>query len=382
MLSHFISEDEVPRESLKDLCDRSYGGNWRSAPDPCPNMYGLEPNVTLLELFHGPTFAFKDAALQFLGNLFPLALAKFNKENAIVLGATSGDTGSAAVAGVRGKSKVNAVILYPNERVSRIQELQMLSFNTNGPDVLVGGGAMAESTNGGVPNVVNSCAVDDASFDDCQGIVKEIFQDKAFVKEKKLLAVNSINVARVLAQMVYYAWSYFRLLDKLVDEHKQTYVELRDTVKVRFAVPTGNFGDVLAGYYCKKYFGALFGNIFELTVASNSNDILTRFFETGKYQVDPKGVAQTLSPSMDIQVSSNFERFLLDVLDGDCVAVKEKLEALKEKGVFEVSGSQLERARREFGAFAVSEEATVGLSWVFGFYLFSSVPTRRSARSR
>ncbi|CAD7957101.1 unnamed protein product [Amoebophrya sp. A120] len=365
VLRLFIGEDEFDDATLKDLCDRSYGGvRWRSGSE-IVQREALD-HITLLELFHGPTFAFKDCALQFLGNLFEVALAKRTHaagakkaaKSAVILGATSGDTGSAALAGVSGKQGVSGVVLYPQNRVSYIQELQMLSFNT------IQTGATDDGKNAGAPpvaqNVVHACSVQDATFDDCQAIVKAIFQQKDFVEQNNVLAVNSINIARVLCQMVYYLYCYFRHNEKILEQRRNLGANLARTnlrlPKMRFSVPTGNFGDILAGYYCQKFFRL--DDIFELVIASNENDILTRFFETGAY-TPAKSVKATLSPSMDIQVSSNFERFLLDVAGGDCAKVAAWFADLKNKKSFEVSPVELQQARKYFTAWCVDETETL-----------------------
>lgn len=226
----------------------------------------------LLELFHGPTLAFKDLALQMLGHLFAELLGKAGRELNIVA-ATSGDTGSAAIHGVRGLPGIRIFVLHPRGRVSPIQERQMTTVTD--------------------PNVFNLAV--DGSFDDCQAMVKALFNDLAFRDRYALGAVNSINIARVLAQVVYYVYATFRVQ------------ALTGAKQLCFAVPTGNFGDIFAGYLARR----MGLPIAHLILASNENDILPRFFETGQYC--PRTVVPTLSPSMDIQVASNFERYLFDL---------------------------------------------------------------------
>jgi len=252
--------DDIERETLDELVAGAY------ATFDHPEVVGWQPlgDITLLELFHGPTLAFKDVALQLLGRLFEHVLAQ-RGQRLNILGATSGDTGSAAIAGVRGQSNIDIFILYPNHKVSPLQELQM----TTVPD----------------PNV--HCIAVEGSFDDCQGLMKEIFADLDFKAEYQLGAVNSVNWARVMAQIVYYG-----------------YASLKCAEAPSFCVPTGNFGNVFAAYLARE----MGFPIDRLLVATNENDILARFFDTGEYARGD--VHFTLSPAMDIQVASNFERFL------------------------------------------------------------------------
>jgi threonine synthase len=235
----------------------------------------------VLELFHGPTLAFKDVALQFLGRVFEYLLAA-RDEQLNILGATSGDTGSAAIAGVRGRDRIRIFIMYPHERTSRLQELQMISV---------------------LDDNVHNLAVR-GSFDDCQAIMKEIFNDLPFKQRYQLGAVNSVNWARVLAQVVYYF-----------------YAGLRVGGPTTFSVPTGNFGDIFAGYIAAR----MGLPVAKLVLATNENDILSVFFNTGAYRRG--SVHQTISPSMDIQVASNFERFLFYRFDGDAARVRAFLDA-------------------------------------------------------
>ncbi|PHH81368.1 hypothetical protein CDD82_938 [Ophiocordyceps australis] len=299
ILSLYISPAEIPPLHLKDIVTRSYS-TFRS-PEVTPLIH-LQQNHFLLELFHGPTFAFKDVALQFLGNLFEYFLIRKNQDkkgidrhHLTVIGATSGDTGSAAIYGLRGKKDVSVFIMYPKGRVSPIQELQM----TTVPD-----------------QNVHNLAVS-GTFDDCQDILKSILADEDANKCLNIGAINSINWARILAQIVYYFYSYFSLTKT------QSNFKLGD--KIRFVVPSGNFGDILAGYFAMR----MGLPIQKLVIATNENDILDRFWKTGKYEkqraqspatvgglaVDgalahTEGVKETLSPAMDILVSSNFERLL------------------------------------------------------------------------
>jgi threonine synthase len=274
-------------------------------------------NTFILELFHGPTLSFKDVALQTLGGLFqhwPLSSGQRT-----VVGATSGDTGSAAIAGVQGKKGVRAFILFPEGRVSPVQELQMTT----------------------VPDENVQCIAIDGSFDDCQNIVKELFANKSFREEIGLSAVNSINWARITSQIVYYFSGYFQWLE-------QRGLEFGAPLAV--SVPTGNFGDILAGYVAQQMGLPLS----KLIIASNENDILTRFYNSGSYEM--KTVVPTISPAMDIQISSNFERLLYLLHDRDDITLAEKMKELKTKGVFTVSDEVMAKLKKTFCASRVSNE--------------------------
>lgn len=267
---------DLPEEELRDLINRSYA-TFRH-PDVTPVRSVGE--VHILELFHGPTLAFKDVALQFLGNAFEHVLRKTGREMNI-LAATSGDTGSAAIDGVRGRAGIRIFVMHPHGRVSPLQERQM----TTVPDA----------------NVFNIAV--DGTFDDCQRIMKTIFSDLEFKDRHSLGTVNSINWARVLAQVVYYFFAAFRVM------------RLTGARTVQFSIPTGNFGDIFAGYVAAK----MGLPISRLVLATNENDILSRFFNTGIYSSD--AVHATISPSMDIQVASNFERYLYYRMGADPVAL-------------------------------------------------------------
>ncbi len=256
---------DLERTELDRLVRRSYASF--ASPEVTP-VVRVGP-VHILELFHGPTLAFKDVALQFLGNLFEHVLRRTGGELNI-LAATSGDTGSAAIHGVRGREHMQIFVLHPAGRVSPLQERQMTTV---------------------LDDNVHNLALS-GSFDDCQAIVKALFNDLEFRDRYALGSVNSINWARILAQMVYYFYATFRVQ------------ETTGAARVRFAVPTGNFGDIFAGYLAARM-GLPIGR---LVLATNENDILSRFFTTGEYR---KGAVRlTLSPSMDIQIASNFERYL------------------------------------------------------------------------
>ncbi|KAI8896905.1 tryptophan synthase beta subunit-like PLP-dependent enzyme [Globomyces pollinis-pini] len=289
----YISQSEIPDDDLLDLCFRSFATFSDKDVTPLKKLPSVtNSNFWVLELFHGPTFAFKDVALQFLGNLFDYFLKRKNLNSSkpvsiTVVGATSGDTGGAAIYGLRGKENINVFILHPHKRISPVQEQQMTS-------VLAA-------------NVHNIAL--EGSFDDCQDIVKSLFGDKDFKEKYQLGAINSINWARILAQTTYYFYSFFQVLrQNNIPLDVSSMVALQ---KIQYSVPSGNFGDVLAGFFAKQ----MGLPIDRFIVATNENDILDRFLKTGKYDkqnkvgnVDP--VKQTLSPAMDILISSNFERLL------------------------------------------------------------------------
>ena len=284
-------EGEIPQDVFAQLCATAYSTFRDPAVVP---LVQIAPEHYLLELFHGPTLAFKDVALQLIGQLFDYVLTQRN-QRVMIVGATSGDTGSAAIDGVKGCKNVDIVILYPNGRVSDVQRRQMTTITS--------------------PNV-HTVAVD-GTFDDCQDLVKAMFNDAPFREANSLSAVNSINWARVMAQTVY----YFTALETLGRS-------------ASFSVPTGNFGNVLAGWIAKQM-GA---DIEKLIVGSNSNDILTRFFET--HSMDMLPVIPTLSPSMDIQVSSNFERLLFEMNNRDGGATTEQLNRFRQTGKLSVEPDQ------------------------------------------
>jgi len=309
--------DAMTDALLWELIDKAYGVF--DSPEVTP-LKKLEDDFYILELFHGPTLAFKDVALQFLGHAFEAFLEKENRRMTII-GATSGDTGSAAIAALAGRKNIDVFILYPEKGPSEIQRKQMTCV--------------------GSPNV-HALAVK-GSFDDCQAIVKALFADKDFRAERNLSTVNSINWLRILAQIVY----YFVAAQKAQGAPA-------------FVVPTGNFGDVFAGYAASKC-GLPIGR---LVVASNNNDILTRFFASG--EMKPEGVSATLSPSMDIQISSNFERLLYDLCDGDANRVRALMEDLKNKGSFALTEAQWTQAHERFVAGKATDEET--LSYIAGVH--------------
>jgi len=311
LLALFMEED-IPRDELKRLVDASYA-TFRD-PQVTP-VVKLRDDLHVLELFHGPTFAFKDVALQFLGNLYEYVSRKTGSVIHI-LGATSGDTGASAIEGVRGKEGIKICILHPHGKVSRVQELQMTTVADD--------------------NVLNLAV--EGTFDDCQRIIKELFADVPFKRRHHLRAINSINIARILAQSVYYFYAYFRLAEQ---GHEGP---------VNFSVPTGNFGDIFAGYLAKRM-GLPVG---KLVLATNENDILARFVATGVYQ--PGEFRGTYSPSMDIQVASNFERYLYYLYDGDSGTVSSLMERFKADGRIVVPADVLRRVQGDFAAYSVANE--------------------------
>nr|WP_321508318.1 threonine synthase [uncultured Celeribacter sp.] len=313
VMKPFIGDTFTDAE-FKEIIAKAYAGFGHDARAP---MVQLGPNHFLLELFHGPTLAFKDFAMQLIGQLFQAALSRSGNRVTIV-GATSGDTGSAAIEAFKGLANVDVFILFPHGRVSDVQRRQMTT--------------PSESN-------VHALAVE-GDFDDCQAALKDMFADHDFRDGVKLAAVNSINWARVLAQVVY----YFTSAVALGAPHRE----------VSFTVPTGNFGDIFAGYIAKR----MGLPIDKLVIATNQNDILHRTMETGAYTKE--GVTPSMSPSMDIQVSSNFERALFDVYDREGAAIAQLMDELKD-GEFKVSQGAMDRLRDIFASGRASEEETTAM---------------------
>jgi len=308
-------EGVIERADYERIVADSYAGFDHAAVAPLKQLDG---NTWLLELFHGPTLSFKDYALQLLGRLLDHVLRKRGQRVTIV-GATSGDTGSAAIEAVKGRAAIDIFMLHPKGRVSEVQRRQMTSVLAS--------------------NVFNVAV--EGNFDDCQDLVKAMFNDLAFRDEMKLTAVNSINFARIMAQIAYYFWAAVAL----GAPHRP----------VRFAVPTGNFGNVYSGYAARE----MGLPISHMQIGSNRNDILTRFFETGAMKIE--GVEPSLSPSMDIQVSSNFERLLFDLFGRRGPAVAETMTAFRDKGVYEVGGNAMAAARKLFSAYRLSDQQTLAM---------------------
>ncbi|MEQ9022837.1 MAG: threonine synthase, partial [Pseudomonadales bacterium] len=306
--------DAISDQELKQLIDESYSEFRHRAVAP---MVQLDHNLWVLELFHGPTLAFKDFALQFLGRLLDLILKRRNQK-VVIMGATSGDTGSAAIEGCRRCDNVDIFILHPYKRVSEVQRRQMTTV---------------------IANNVRNIALE-GNFDDCQNMVKACFADQSFLPEgRQLVAVNSINWARIMAQIVYYFYSAVAL--GAPDR------------PVSYSVPTGNFGDIFAGYLASK----MGLPIDRLVVATNSNDILHRCISDNDYSLHP--LVHSLSPSMDIMISSNFERMLFDLYEGDAEAIAELMSNLKESGSLKLSSLALKRARTLFASHCLSDDEMV-----------------------
>lgn len=301
----------IPENELKKIIKESYTNFAHKAIAPLKQLGSQE---FLLELFHGPTLAFKDFALQFLGRVFDYILTK-RKQDVVIVGATSGDTGSAAIEGCRHSKNVQIFIMHPHTRVSEVQRRQMTT-------VLSGN--------------VHNLAVE-GNFDDCQQIVKELFADQRFLEGKQLVAVNSINWCRIMAQIVYYFYAALQLG--------------APAKSIAFSVPTGNFGDIFAGYIAYK----MGLPIKQLIIATNKNDILHRFLESNDYSRG--NLEHSLSPSMDIQVSSNFERLLFDLYENDAKTVAEIMASFK-NGSIKIDTHRIENARKIFSSQNVSDEET------------------------
>ena len=307
--------DDIPQKDLEDIIKRSYAAF--DTPEVTP-LVRLD-SLYVLELFHGPTLAFKDVALQFLGNLFSYLLKKEDTKMNI-LGATSGDTGSAAIYGVRGKENIKIFILHPHGRVSPVQALQM----TTVPE----------------KNVFNLAV--EGTFDQCQAIVKSIFKDIPFKRKFNLGAINSINWARVLAQVVYYIYSTLKLKKKLgVDA-------------VHFSVPTGNFGDIFAGYVARRMIRP---SMEKLILATNENNILAKFVLEGVYHRGK--VVHTISPSMDIQVASNFERYLFHLYNENPEKVRRAMTQFETTGEIVFTSQEKIQIKKDFEACAVDQTSTL-----------------------
>lgn len=311
VLSPFIG-DEIAPATLKRIVDESYA-SFRH-PAVCP-LVQTDANEFILELFHGPTLAFKDVAMQLLARLMDHVLAE-RGERVTIVGATSGDTGGAAIEAFANKDRADVFILFPEGRVSPVQQRQM--------------------TTSGAGNV-HAIAVN-GTFDDCQGLLKDMFNDHQFRDQVALSGINSINWARVMAQIVY----YFTAAVSLGGPDRA----------ISFTVPTGNFGDIFAGYAAKRM-GLPIGR---LIVATNDNDILARALATGEYST--REVIATTSPSMDIQVSSNFERLLYFASGGNAQEIQGYMDSLKQSGAFTIVPETLEAIRADFAAGSSDMEAT------------------------
>ena len=309
---NLFSADFISREELSSLINKSYSTFREKEVVKLSNV----GEIKLLELFHGPTLAFKDVAMQFIGNLYEYYLSKNDKKINIVV-ATSGDTGAAAIDAIKGKSNLNIFVLHPNNKISSVQRKIMATVEEK--------------------NVFNIAI--DGNFDDCQNIVKQMFSDLEFSKSINMSGVNSINWARIIAQSVYYFYTYFKL----------------DTGKpISFSVPTGNFGDVFAGYLAKK----MGLPIDKLIVATNENDILHRAILKGDYV--SKGVKETISPSMDIQLASNFERLIYYVKNSDSETTADIMKKIKQN-TYQIDKPSLEIIQKDFISESCNEEETLDI---------------------
>ena len=299
--------DFMTINELSDIVDRSYSVFRK---DNVVDLIKLG-DATILELFHGPTLAFKDIAMQLLGNFYEHYLKKNNKNINVVV-ATSGDTGAAAIDAIKGKKNMNIFVLHPHEKVSLVQRKLMSTVKEK--------------------NVFNIAI--EGNFDDCQNLVKSMFADKEFSNSINMSGVNSINWARIIAQAVYYFYTYFQIQDKR---------------PINFSVPTGNFGDVYAGYLSKK----MGLPINKFIVATNKNDILHRAISNGNYEAE--SVSETNSPSMDIQIASNFERLIYDLNDCDDNETRTIMHGIKENGKYIISKDKMEKINKDFLSASMSE---------------------------
>ncbi len=311
VLAPFV-EGQIATADFNAMVDDAYKTFRHEAVTP---LVQVAPNQFILELFHGPTMAFKDVAMQLLARLMDHVLTLKN-ERATIIGATSGDTGGAAIDAFKGKKNTEMFILFPDGKVSEVQRRQMTTINDN---------------------AVHPLAVK-GNFDDCQALVKALFNDHKFRDDVQLSGVNSINWARIMAQVVY----YFVAATALGAPHR----------KISFSVPTGNFGDIFAGYVAKR----MGLPIDRLIIATNSNDILARCMDTMRYEVT--GVSPTISPSMDIQVSSNFERLLFTASNRDGDAVARMMDGLKQSGSFTIPQAAYQTIADEFSAGRCDEAQT------------------------
>jgi len=303
--------DEFSEAEINDLVKNSYK-NFRVNNVVMIKKLG---KVNLLELFHGPTLAFKDIAMQVIGSMYEKILKKNNLKINVVV-ATSGDTGAAAINAIRDKKNMKIFVLHPDNKISEVQRKFMTTVNSD--------------------NVFNIALA--SNFDECQKFVKSMFADKNFSRSINMSGVNSINWSRIIVQIVYYFFSYFKVVN--------------ETEKINFSVPTGNFGDIYAGYIAKK----MGLPINKLIIATNSNDILKRVVNTGIYK--PLKVEHTVSPSMDIQVASNFERLIFDVYSCDSNKTLKLMNDLNEKGEFKIEKDELRKIRDNFCSESLSEKET------------------------
>ena len=312
ILSRFA--DDVPEDDLRDIISRTYTPTSFQSEEITP-LKTLEPGLHILALSNGPTLAFKDIAMQLLGNLFEYALAKTD-DCLNILGATSGDTGPSAEYAMRGKHSIRVFMLSPQGKMSQFQTAQMFSLQDS--------------------NIFNIAVR--GVFDDCQDIVKAVSNDAGFKQKYRIGTVNSINWARIAAQIVYYFKGYFAATTSNAEQ-------------VSFAVPSGNFGNICAGHVAR-----MMGlPIKKLILATNENDVLDEFFRTGRYRPRrTEETRQTSSPSMDISKASNFERFIFDLTGRDAAKVKELWQSVDEGGAFDLSGTPLWEKVKDFGLISGS----------------------------
>jgi len=303
--------NEFNETEIKDLVNDSYK-NFRVKDVVAIKKLG---KVNLLELFHGPTLAFKDIAMQVIGNMYEKILEKSNSKLNVVV-ATSGDTGAAAISAIRDRKNIKIFVLHPDNKISEVQRKFMTTVTSS--------------------NVFNIALA--SNFDECQKFVKSMFSDKDFSSSINMSGVNSINWSRIVVQIVYYFFSYFKVAKR--------------SEKINFSVPTGNFGDIYAGYVAKK----MGLPINKLIIATNSNDILKRTISTGIYK--PLKVEHTVSPSMDIQVASNFERLVFDVCYCDSNKTLKLMNDLNEIGEFKLEKEELKKIKESFCSESLSEEET------------------------
>ncbi|MGJ8529763.1 threonine synthase [Maritalea sp.] len=314
VISPFV-DGEIPEDKLRTMLNEAYGTFSHEAVAP---LIQTDNGHFVLELFHGPTLAFKDVAMQFLARVMDHILGERN-QHATIVGATSGDTGSAAIQAFRGRENTDIFILHPKGMVSPVQQRQMTTvLDANVHNIAIEG-----------------------NFDDCQTIVKDMFNNHHFRDSVSLSGVNSINWGRIVAQVVY----YFTSAAALGSPHRE----------VSFTVPTGNFGDVFAGFVAQK----MGLPIKQLIIATNENDILRRTMETGRYEMD--GVSATTSPSMDIQISSNFERLLFEANDRNAEETKNQMDGLKQSGSFALSEKALKTIKAGFGAGTSNQAETAAV---------------------
>ena len=311
IIFNFCSEN-LSKNELTNIISESYKGFEEKEVVTIKKV----GNIDLLELYHGPTLAFKDIAMQVIGNMYGhLKVAETKPVNVVV--ATSGDTGSAAIAALNDRKNINLFVLHPHNKISNIQRKIMTTIGSN--------------------NIFNLAVK--GSFDDCQRIVKELFNENSFREQINMSGVNSINWARIVCQIVYYFYAYFHLKKE----------------RISFSVPTGNFGDIYAGYVAKK----MGLPINKLIVATNENDILQRVINTGEYK--PDKVKPSLSPSMDIQISSNFERLLFYILNKEDNKVRDLMNNLNDKGSFKLDDKAINEIKKDFEAVKISDEETLSI---------------------